>query len=162
LKSYEEELKKDQAVADKAAAEKKAQEEKVDAFTNRITALGKQLDKLEADEKGAERKYDAAKEKQSGVFGPATEIVQENIPNLHRVDRCESCHMGSNHGGFETVQPAYFQSHPYRRTLFALHPIDKFGCTTCHDGQGRATTKFYAHAPVDNPHYAEKHFWDTP
>ncbi|MFI5289153.1 MAG: c-type cytochrome, partial [Polyangia bacterium] len=162
LKSYQDELVKLQAIADVAAAKKKAQEEIVDAFTNRITALGKQIDKFETDEKGAERKYAATSAKQTGLFGPDTEIVQENLENIDRVDRCESCHMGSNRGGFETVQPAYFQSHPYRRTLFALHPIDKFGCTTCHDGQGRATTKFYAHAPDDKPHEHEKHFWDEP
>src|SRR6185369_13947789 len=97
-----------------------------------------------------------------GLFGPATEIQQQNIEDLGRVDRCESCHMGSDRGGFEKVEPAYFRSHPYRRTLFALHPVEKFGCTSCHDGQGSATTRFYAHAPVDNPHYFEKHFWEEP
>src|SRR5207247_2453788 len=56
----------------------------------------------------------------------------------------------------------YFRSHPYRRTLLAIHPVEKFGCTTCHDGQGRATTRFHAHAPTDKHHDAEKHFWEFP
>ncbi len=131
-------------------------------FTQPIAELTKQIDKLETDVGDAQRKYVAAVDKQSGMFGPQTEIIQENLETINRVDRCESCHVGSSRSGFELVQPAYFRSHPFRRTLFSLHPPDKFGCTTCHDGQGRATTKFYAHAPVDNPHDAEKHFWEEP
>src|SRR5205823_5374847 len=129
------------------------------------------LEELERPMKELERKYLAAKDKSGsgpmGLFGPATEIQQQNIEDLGRVDRCESCHLGADRGGFEKVEPAYFRSHPYRRTLFALHPVEKFGCTTCHDGQGRATQRFYAHAPIDdkgvpNPHYAETHFWEEP
>ena len=69
--------------------------------------------------KFVERKYLAAKEKNGtgplGVFGPATEINQQNLEELGRVDRCESCHAGTNRGGFESVTPTYFRSHPYRR-----------------------------------------------
>jgi cytochrome c2 len=155
-------LAKDDAVATEAEKKRDALTKAKDGFTDRIVELGKLIDKYEADEKDAERKYAAAVEKQGGMFGPGTEIIQQNIEDIGRVDRCESCHVGMNRGGFETVQPAYYRSHPYRRTLFALHPVDKFGCTSCHDGQGRATTKFYAHAPVDNPHDAEKHFWEEP
>jgi mono/diheme cytochrome c family protein len=166
LKKYEEQLKKDDVVAQKAMADYLAQEKKVKGYTARIDELTKIVEKHEAEMADAERKYATAVEKQKGpmggIFGPGTEIVQQNIEDIGKVDRCESCHYGSNRGGFETVQPKYFQSHPYRRTLFSLHPVEKFGCTTCHDGQGRATTKFYAHAPTDNPHYFEKHFWEEP
>jgi cytochrome c2 len=159
-------LGKDDTVAAEAAKKRDAQKQTVEAFTNRIGELGKQIDKMEADVKEAERRYATAAEKQGGYFGglmgPATEIIQQNIEDIGRVDRCESCHVGINRGGFETVQPKYYQSHPFRRTLFSLHPVEKFGCTSCHDGQGRATTKFYAHAPVDNPHDMEKHFWEEP
>jgi len=162
LKKYEEHLKLDLVEADKSAKIRDEQKAKVNAFTARITELGKQIEKYEADMKDAERKYAAAAEKLGGKFGPATEIIQENVEEIGKVDRCESCHVGSARGGFETVTPKYFQSHPFRRTLFSLHPVDKFGCTTCHDGQGRATTKFYAHAPSTDPHDYEKHFWEEP
>jgi mono/diheme cytochrome c family protein len=138
----------------------------VDAYTDQIDKLGKQIDDMERPIKDLERKFLAAKDKGSagpfGLFGPATEIAQQNLQEIDRVDRCESCHTGSNRGGFEQVTPTYFRSHPYRRTLFAIHPVEKFGCTACHDGQGRATTKFYAHAPTNDHHYAEKHFWEFP
>jgi mono/diheme cytochrome c family protein len=162
LHAYEDQLRKDEAAMTSAAKARDDLKSKVDGFTSRLGEIGKQIEKLESDVKESERKYAAAAEKQGGMFGPATEIQQQNIEEIGRVDRCESCHLGANRGGFETVQPAYYRSHPYRRTLFALHPVEKFGCTSCHDGQGRATTKFYAHAPTDNPHYAEKHFWEEP
>ncbi len=138
----------------------------VDAYDQSVTAMQKKVDDLERPVKELERHYLAAKEKAgsgpAGLFGPATEIVQQDIAEMGRVDRCESCHMGSTKGGFETVLPKVFQTHPYRRTLLALHPPEKFGCTACHDGQGRATTKFYAHAPTEDHHDAEKHFWEYP
>jgi cytochrome c2 len=166
LHKYEEQLKKDEEVMNKAARERDDQKAKVEAFTARIGEIEKLLEKHEAPVKEAQRKYVAAADKQTGpmhgMFGPDTEIAQQNLEDIGRVDRCESCHVASNRGGFETVEPAYFRSHPYRRSLFAAHPVEKFGCTTCHDGQGRATTKFYAHAPTENPHDMEKHFWEEP
>src|SRR5262249_33428120 len=88
----------------------------------------------------------------------------QNLEDIGRVDRCESCHTGAMRGGFETVKPAYLATHPLRRTLMKFHPPEQFGCTTCHDGQGRATTQFYAHAPSkhEQPHAFEKHFWEEP
>jgi cytochrome c2 len=162
LHNFEEKLKKDDEEATKAEKTRDDQQKIVDSFTDRLHTIDKTLEKLRAESEDAERKYEAAKEKQGGIFGPATEVIQQNIEDINKVDRCESCHTGTNRGGFETVTPKYYRSHPFRRTLFALHPVEKFGCTTCHDGQGRATTKFYAHAPTDNPHDAEKHFWEEP
>ncbi|MSP61303.1 MAG: c-type cytochrome [Myxococcales bacterium] len=138
----------------------------VDAYTDAIAKLGKQIDDLERPMKELERKYLAAKEKEGsgplGMFGPATEIIQANLEEMGRVDRCESCHVGANKGGLESISPKYFRSHPYRRTLLSIHPVEKFGCTTCHDGQGRATTQFHAHAPTNDHHFFEKHFWEQP
>ena len=54
------------------------------------------------------------------------------------VDRCESCHVAINQDGFENEKNP-FKTHPFRVELFGKHPIEKFGCTTCHWGQGRAT-----------------------
>jgi cytochrome c2 len=144
----------------------------VDAYTEAIGKLEKQIEDLERPTAELERKYQASKARTGigpfGLFGPDTEIIQENLEELGRVDRCESCHAGIARGGFETVSPKYFQSHPYRRTLLSIHPPEKFGCTTCHDGQGRATQKFHAHAPTPgvvngaSHHDFEKHFWETP
>ena len=77
------------------------------------------------------------------------QLQQIILPELNRVDRCTTCHLAvedPSYGGFP--QPLAY--HP----LHDQHPFDKFGCTICHRGQGRATTAAEAHGNV--PH------WDEP
>ena len=79
-------------------------------------------------------------------------IVQINVADANIVDRCESCHMGIR----EPVQitaavmtakgekkpdeyARAFTSHP-EPELLKTHDPDKFGCSPCHQGNGRATT----------------------
>ena len=73
-----------------------------------------------------------------------------------RVDRCQTCHLAINRAGFED-QPNPFKTHPQRETLLAdsAHPPDKFGCTSCHEGQGVAVNS------VEQAH-GEVHYWETP
>lgn len=77
------------------------------------------------------------------------EIRQIILPDLNRVDRCTSCHLAvedPSYGGYP--QPlAYHPQH-------SQHPFERFGCTVCHRGQGRATTKADAHGYVEH--------WDEP
>jgi mono/diheme cytochrome c family protein/predicted nucleic acid-binding Zn-ribbon protein len=73
-----------------------------------------------------------------------------------RVDRCQSCHAAINRPGFEK-EPNPFRTHPNREVLFAdnAHPIEKFGCTSCHEGQGPAVNSVkQAHGEVP--------YWETP
>ena len=76
------------------------------------------------------------------------QIRQILLPELDRVDRCTTCHLAvedPSYGGYP--QPlAYHPQHDQ-------HPFDKFGCTICHRGQGRATTTADAHG--DAPHWGE-------
>lgn len=140
-----------------AAEKHKEDKEKIlGQFTDPIAALEKQLEVMRKDVAELERLATVAD-------GKTPELVQQNLEDIGRVDRCESCHLGSSRGGFEGVQPRHFASHPFRRTLLGLHPPEKFGCTQCHDGQGRATQKFHAHAPDKNedPHAHHSHFWET-
>ncbi len=63
------------------------------------------------------------------------------LPDLGRVDRCGTCHLGIDDPAFASA-PRPFQAHP--GTWLSTHPTDRFGCTSCHDGQGQATD--YANA----------------
>jgi mono/diheme cytochrome c family protein len=36
--------------------------------------------------------------------------------------------------------PKLYRTHPHRAEIFGAHPVESYGCTTCHDGQGRALT----------------------
>jgi cytochrome c2 len=58
------------------------------------------------------------------------------LPELGRVDRCGTCHLGIDDPAYGGAQKP-FAAHP--GTWLSTHPTDRFGCTTCHDGQGQAT-----------------------
>jgi len=83
----------------------------------------------------------------------SAEIRQVVVPDLGAVDRCVSCHLGLDDPRMADA-PQPFRSHPTR--LLESHDLDKFGCTACHGGQGRATTKQEAHADKGEV------FWERP
>jgi cytochrome c551/c552 len=66
------------------------------------------------------------------------------------VDRCQSCHIGMDQTlvplqltltkadlGLAKSHDAPFNSHPTPE-LLTIHPLEKFGCSPCHGGNGRA------------------------
>lgn len=68
------------------------------------------------------------------------------IPALgDRVDRCVSCHLGVDNAQMATAERPY-RSHP--PTPHTPGDFERFGCTACHRGQGRATTLAEAHGDV--------------
>ncbi len=79
-----------------------------------------------------------------------------------RVDRCTSCHIASDDPRFATyAQP--LKTHPYSEALGdrkkngvweRRHKFADFGCTVCHDGQGRGLKTHYGHG--------EDHYWPDP
>src|ERR1700738_3283362 len=90
-------------------------------------------------------------------------IVQINVPEANIVDRCESCHMGirepvkltaaamSVKGGEMDEYARSFTSHA-EPDLLKTHDPEKFGCSPCHQGNGRATTS------VEKAHGAYEHW----
>jgi cytochrome c551/c552 len=77
-------------------------------------------------------------------------IVQINVADANIVDRCESCHMGAREplkitaaamstGKKPDEYAQAFVSHPDKELLGA-HDPEKFGCSSCHQGNGRATS----------------------
>jgi cytochrome c551/c552 len=78
-------------------------------------------------------------------------IVQINVAEANIVDRCESCHMGIREpltlaaasmalqGKKPDEYARAFTSHP-EPDLLKTHDPEKFGCSPCHQGNGRATT----------------------
>ncbi|HZY60120.1 MAG TPA: c-type cytochrome [Candidatus Binataceae bacterium] len=76
-------------------------------------------------------------------FHPA--IRQIWVPELGLVDRCVTCHLGYQWGGILPAElPAPLTPHP-ALPFMGKHPFEKFGCTTCHAGQGWATRVIAAH-----------------
>jgi mono/diheme cytochrome c family protein len=70
-------------------------------------------------------------------------IKQIHVTNGDLVDRCESCHLGVREP--VTITPREmgnqkaFVSHPDKE-LLKIHEPERFGCSTCHGGNGRGTT----------------------
>jgi cytochrome c551/c552 len=78
-------------------------------------------------------------------------IQQINVPEANIVDRCESCHMGIREPVKLTVASMSVKGQKpdqYARAftthrepeLLKIHDPEKFGCSPCHQGNGRATT----------------------
>jgi cytochrome c2 len=69
------------------------------------------------------------------------------VPELQHADRCITCHQAVSWAGFETAEEP-FRTHP--QGLLGKHPPSRFGCTSCHGGQGYAVDPDEAHGPVEH------------
>ena len=118
-----------------------------------LKPLNEQKDKLDA--YVSEHMVDLTPEQIHGLQNKTEawdpKIVQINVAEANIVDRCESCHMGirepakltavsmSAKGKKPDEYARAFTSHP-EPDLLRAHDPDKFGCSPCHQGNGRATT----------------------
>jgi cytochrome c2 len=73
------------------------------------------------------------------------------VPTLGHADRCTTCHQAVQWAGFESAEEP-FRTHP--KEILKSHPIEKFGCSSCHGGQGWAVDVDAVHGPVEH--------WDEP
>jgi len=85
------------------------------------------------------------------LAAPLGDIRQIWLPDIERVDRCTTCHLGVDDPAFANAKQP-FASHT--GTWLRTHPPDRFGCTACHGGQGEATDfRNAAHQPI--PHWGD-------
>jgi len=68
--------------------------------------------------------------------------------DLNSVDRCVTCHQGVNWNGLEGEELPW-SSHP-KKQLLKDHPIENYGCTICHGGQGYALSEYEAHGFIEH------------
>ena len=85
-----------------------------------------------------------AKDERRGLTGG---IKQTIVNDLRRVDRCTTCHLAIDKPQLALAEEP-FTAHPGQ--FLQWHPVEKFGCTVCHGGQGLATDVKAAHGDV--PH----------
>ena len=139
-------------------------EETYNALKNERTALSAELGELIKPVNAQKEKLDAYISERMVNLTPSQlaglqdkteawepKILQINVPEANIVDRCESCHMGvrepvkitaaamSLKGKKPDEYARAFTSHP-EPDLLKTHDPDKFGCSPCHQGNGRATT----------------------
>jgi len=125
-----------------------------------------------------------------------TLTIQLGMARTARFDRCRTCHAGidrveaGNVPSFpfghpsgtglanmvlEAKYPNPYSTHPNPDLYLSAtspHPLQKYGCTICHDGQGSGTSFKDASHTANNPHeyedwhtkyhYDSNHFWEFP
>ena len=122
--------------------------------------------------------------------------INYNFKEVPRYDRCATCHQGIDRIGYDKdahgeAMAAVFRSHPFLTSGASTvdprgkvvpaglyldangpHPINSFGCTICHGGQGSGTDFTYASHTPNTREQAEEwhkehnwheiHMWDFP
>jgi len=116
-------------------------------------------------------------------MAPTIKIQQLILPNVvddvnfktvPKMDRCTTCHLAIDKKGFEKY-PQPFKTHPNLDSYLggsSPHPIDRIGCTVCHEGMGQSVSfRDAAHTPSTEKqkedwekkfHWEEPHDWDYP
>lgn len=100
------------------------------------------------------------------------QLVMEDLTDdyhfakVQKVDRCITCHLGIDQKGFEEA-PQPFRTHS-KLDLYlgstSPHPVEKFGCTVCHGGNGHSISfKDSAHMPQSHEQgeaWHKKYHWE--
>lgn len=113
-------------------------------------------------EQARTRSTSDAEKAELGSRRPAIEQIIVTQFGDSRVDRCTTCHIAADDPRFaDHFQP--IKSHPYSPALgdttrdgrqARRHKFADFGCTVCHEGQGRGLEAEYAHG--------EDEYWPEP
>jgi cbb3-type cytochrome oxidase cytochrome c subunit len=69
------------------------------------------------------------------------------VPDLRHADRCITCHAAVTWKGFESAENPLKSHAP---ELLRIHPVERYGCTSCHGGQGYAIDADEAHGPIEH------------
>jgi sulfur oxidation c-type cytochrome SoxX len=114
------------------------------------------------DQARAMAKTDAERAALEGRSPRIEQIIVTAFGGKNQVDRCTTCHIGSDDPRFKDhAQP--LRSHTFSEELGdrmvngkweRRHKFSDFGCTVCHDGQGRGLETLDAHG--------DDHYWPSP
>ncbi|MBI4514852.1 MAG: c-type cytochrome [Deltaproteobacteria bacterium] len=165
-RAHIEELNREKAGIEERLAKRQQQLDQADKEIAELNsapqALEEKLSEMEAEKQRLERKLEGVALRVGPLELPKIPKIQQvvleefdrsNFNNpLARVDRCTSCHAGIEKAGFDG-DPNPFKTHPHRNILLAKHPVERFGCTPCHGGQGAAVNS------VEKAH-GEVKFWE--
>jgi cbb3-type cytochrome c oxidase subunit III len=77
-------------------------------------------------------------------------VRQVILKDFNRVDRCISCHSGIDNPRMQDESLPYAS---HSGDILKHHPVDQFGCTICHGGQGRALSVKEAFAREEGLHW---------
>lgn len=166
----------------------KSKEEKqagTDALKADEVALETEMERLTAEVDRVKRKLESVKINWAKMLldapmldflKPTLQIQQVVLEDLYddyhfakvqKVDRCTTCHLGIDQKGLEGA-PQPFRTHSKLDLMVGSnspHPLEKFGCTVCHGGNGHSLTfKDAAHTPQNKEQaktWGKKYHWHS-
>ena len=180
-------------VVEKTTAEKAALERELGKYTNEATVKQKQIEELTAERRRLEARLDVIAPSltkslirdapMTDFMAPTLKVQQVVLPNIvddvnftrvPKMDRCTTCHLAIDRKGYENY-PQPYRTHSNLNVYLASdspHPLNRIGCTVCHDGMGQSVTfRDAAHTPRDEKqahaweetyHWEAPHYWDYP
>jgi mono/diheme cytochrome c family protein len=177
----------------KVQAEKADLQKQLGQYTGQVAAVQKQIEEMTAEQTRLRKRLDViAPSVVKDYFrnaplldfmAPTIKVQQIILPNVvddvnfirvPKMDRCQTCHLAIDKKGYEKY-PQPFTTHPDLDTYLggsSKHPIDRVGCTVCHEGMGQSVSfRDAAHMPSNEKqkeewekkyHWDEPHLWDYP
>ena len=191
---------------EKATAEKAAVQKELEQYTGDVTRVAKQIEEMTTEQTRLAKRLDVIAPSLTKDYfrnaplldfmAPTIKIQQIILPNVvddvnfirvPKMDRCQTCHLAIDKKGYEKY-PQPFTTHPDLATYLggsSPHPIDRIGCTVCHEGMGQSVSfRDAAHTPsvLDKEgtaedaekteekrkewerkyHWEQPHLWDYP
>jgi mono/diheme cytochrome c family protein len=178
---------------EKAIADKEAVQKQLGQYTGQAAAAEKQIDDMRTEQTRLGKRLDVLAPSVTKDYfrnaplldfmAPTIKVQQIILPNVvddvnfirvPKMDRCQTCHLAIDKKGYEKY-PQPFTTHPDLETYLggsSAHPIDKVGCTVCHEGMGQSVSfRDAAHMPSTEKqkeewekkyHWEEPHLWDYP
>ena len=177
----------------KITAERDAVQKELGPYTGQVAVIEKQIEDMHTEQARLQKLVDAQAPSVTKDYfrnaplldfmAPTIKIQQIILPNIvddvnftkvPKMDRCQTCHLAIDKKGFEKY-PQPFTTHPNLDVYLggnSPHPIDRIGCTVCHDGMGQSVSfRDAAHTPSSPKqkedwekkyHWEEPHLWDFP
>src|SRR5437762_220182 len=177
---------------EKAEADKAELQRQLGQYTGQVAAVQKQIDDLTAEQTRLGKRLEVIAPSVKDYFrnaplldfmAPTFKVQQIILPNVvddvnfirvPKMDRCQTCHLAIDKKGYEKY-PQPSTTHPDLATYLGSsspHPLDRIGCTVCHEGMGQSVSfRDAAHMPSSEKqkeewekkyHWEEPHLWDYP
>lgn len=101
------------------------------------------------DSEEKQKKLELLQNRQANIKSFRPKIKQLWLTDFGNTDRCMTCHQGMEFERFATA-PQPYTTHPGKHIDPNRHPVDKYGCVVCHEGQGVAVEVDPAHGEAEN------------
>ena len=171
----------------KAQAEKDDLQKQLAQYTGQVASVQKQIEDMTSEQTRLRKRLDViAPSLLKDYFrnaplvdfmAPTIKVQQLILPNVvddvnfirvPKLDRCTTCHLAIDKKGYEKY-PQPFTTHPNLDQYIGSaspHPMDRVGCTVCHEGSGQSISfRDASHTPSgekQKEEWEKKYRWEEP